>query len=85
MWAKARAVGNVYSRCPRAVPVRASASSTCPRPVAVPAGAVVLWVGRWLRPVAAAALRSPCRVWGPPVLRKLNDLSLSFEEVGPLG
>jgi len=25
MWAKVRAVGNVYSRCPRVVPVRASA------------------------------------------------------------
>ncbi len=31
MWAKARAVGNAQ-RCPRAAPVRASASSTCPQP-----------------------------------------------------
>ena len=37
MWAKARAVGNAQ-RCPRAAPVRASASSTCPTALVACAG-----------------------------------------------
>ena len=87
MWAKARAVGNVYPRCPRAVPVRASASSTCPPPAFASAGVVLLLGGRRRLPVTdgrccAGAAR---RRWARPVLRKLVDLSLSFEEVGPRG
>lgn len=38
MWAKVRTVGNVYPRCPRAAPVRASASCTCPQPCCASAG-----------------------------------------------
>jgi hypothetical protein len=100
MWAKARAVGNVYSRCPRAAPVRASASSTCPRPAFALAGVVLLWVGsRWpvtgsQRPVAGdrwpvtggrCCVARPAGVWGAPALFKLADLSLNYEEVGPPG
>ena len=41
-------------------------------------GAVVLWVG-------GGCVAQPAGSGGRRFLRKLDDLSLSFEEVGPLG
>ena len=57
MWAKAWAVGNVYPRCPRTAPVRASASSTCPQPGC----SAVLTCGTAPHPVRVLARRN--RAW----------------------